>query len=420
MPEVAEKLNLKASKPESWITGTYSKIKNEDIELVYLFPANNGNLKIKVEKAEFISYSQKNSIEFEKKQVYEFEKIISDKKPDIIHIFGTEFPHTFAMLKAAEYKALVAQMIKAAENKGMLDKTVINIQGFVSVYAKHFYASLDNKTVRAYTFRDFVKRNNIHNQRLAFVKRGIYEEKALRLSRHVIGRTDWDKACVTRVNHDINYHFCNETLRKPFYENAWDIEKCEKHSIFVSQSNYPIKGFHYMLEAMADIVKIYPDAHLYTTGNSPLNLNFNQKIRQGYYSKYLGKLIKKYNLENNVTFLGYLDEDKMCERFLKSNVFVCCSSIENSPNSVGEAMILGVPVVTSDMGGVKNMLTHEKEGFVYQSDAPYMLSYYIKKIFENRDIALKFSENAKQHAKETHNKEENFNQLLKIYEELAL
>ena len=405
IPELAEKLSIKNTKPESWITGIYNKIKKEDINLVYLFPVEEGNLEISIDKSVFVSYVQKNSVKFEKEQITAFEKIINDKKPDVIHIFGTEFPHTFAM-------------IKAAENKGMLDKTIINIQGLVSVYAKHFYASLDNKTVRAYTFRDFVKRNNIHNQRLAFVKRGIYEEKALRLSRHVIGRTDWDKACVTRVNHDINYHFCNETLRKPFYENSWDIEKCEKHSIFVSQSNYPIKGFHYMLEAMADIVKIYPDAHLYTTGNSPLNLNFNQKIRQGYYSKYLGKLIKKYNLENNVTFLGYLDEDKMCERFLKSNVFVCCSSIENSPNSVGEAMILGVPVVTSDMCGVKNMLPHEKEGFVYQADAPYMLSYYIKKIFENRDIALKFSENAKQHAKETHNEDKNFKGLIKIYKEI--
>ena len=173
-----------------------------------------------------------------------------------------------------------------------------------------------------------------------------------------------------------------------------------------------------MLEAMADIVKKYPDAKLYTTGKNPLTLSFKEKLRQGYYSKYLGKLIKKYHLENNVEFLGFLDEEKMCKQYLKSHAFVCCSSIENSPNSLGEAMILGVPCVSSDVGGVKNLMTHEKEGFIYQADAPYMLSYYIQKIFEDDKLSLDFSNNAKLHANKTHNPDENFKQLLNIYKDI--
>ena len=69
----------------------------------------------------------------------------------------------------------------------------------------------------------------------------------------------------------------------------------------------------------------------------------------------------------------------MKERFLKSNVFVSPSTIENSPNSLGEAMLLGIPCISSDVGGVKNLLKHEEEGYVYQTDAPYMLAYYVKK-----------------------------------------
>lgn len=52
------------------------------------------------------------------------------------------------------------------------------------------------------------------------------------------------------------------------------------------------------------------------------------------------------------------------------------------PNSIGEAMQVGCPVVTSDVGGVKNLLEHGKEGFVYQFCAPYMLACYINNIFE--------------------------------------
>jgi glycosyltransferase involved in cell wall biosynthesis len=179
----------------------------------------------------------------------------------------------------------------------------------------------------------------------------------------------------------VNYHFCNETLRPSFYNEAWNLTSCEKHSIFVSQCSYPLKGFHLMLEAMAQIVKDYPDAKLYTTGKSPLKLTAKQKLRQNYYHKYLGKLIRRYHLEDHVVFLGFLNEKAMCEAYKKANVFVSPSSLENSSNSVGEAMILGTPVISSDVGGIKNLMEHEKDGYLYQADAPYMLAHYVKKIF---------------------------------------
>jgi len=147
-------------------------------------------------------------------------------------------------------------------------------------------------------------------------------------------------------------------------------------------------------------------------------MNGLAKLKQTYYHKYLGRLIIKYGLQNHVTFLGSLDESSICQRYLKSHVFVSPSSIENSPNSVGEAMLLGVPTVSSDVGGVKNMLTHNEEGYTYQYDAPYMLAYYVVKIFNDDDLALKFSRNAKIHAIKTHSREENLNQLMSIYEDI--
>ena len=129
--------------------------------------------------------------------------------------------------------------------------------------------------------------------------------------------------------------------------------------------------------------------------------------------------IKKYNLEKNVVFLGALDEKAMCERYLKSHVFISPSSIENSPNSVGEAMILGTPTVTSDVGGVKTLFRHNEDGFIYQADAPYMLADCIIKIFESDELAKVFSENARKHASVTHNRENNLKTMIKIYEEIS-
>lgn len=116
---------------------------------------------------------------------------------------------------------------------------------------------------------------------------------------------------------------------------------------------------------------------------------------------------------------GFLDEKTMCEEFLRANVFVSPSSIENSPNSVGEAMLLGMPCVSSDVGGVKNLMEHGKEGFVYQADAPYMLAYYVCRIFEDEQLASLLGESAAKKAAATHDRAANTARLAEIYQEIC-
>lgn len=333
--------------------------------------------------------------------------VIETENPDIIHIWGTEYSHS-------------NEALKVCQKLGIVDRCVVSIQGLVSLYGKrHYIEGLPDKIVRYYTLRDFIRRDNIQKAREKFLKRGETEIEALKRTKHIIGRTDWDKAAVKMFNQDANYHFCNESLRDSFYHNIWDIQKIERHSIFVSQCGYPIKGFHYMLEAMPEILRKHPDAHLYTTGRDLLHLTTKEKLLIGSYQVYLLKLIRQYKLEDHVSFLGSLSEQEMCNQYLKTNVFVSASTIENSPNSVGEAMLVGCPVVSSDVGGVKNMLEHGREGFVYQSSAPYMLAHYVNKIFEDDNLALEFSKNAREHANKTHNREINMNTLRNIYDEIV-
>lgn len=249
--------------------------------------------------------------------------------------------------------------------------------------------------------------------------RGTYEVQAIQKVHHIMGRTDWDRACTMEINPSAEYHFCNETLRPEFYVGEWNYEKCRKHSIFMSQGYNSIKGMHYMLEALNIIKRFYPDVKLYVTGTSPLSRNWIEKQKRSVYVNYLEKLIRQYSLENSIVFLGSLNAEEMKEQYLLANVFASPSSIENSPNSVGEAMILGTPVVSSDVGGVKNMLTHNEEGFLYQHDAPYMLAFYAMELFENKEKCFEFSKNAKQHAKTTHDANQNLSALIDIYRSIA-
>lgn len=338
----------------------------------------------------------------EKEHVPILAKVLQEEKPDVIHIHGTEFQYAFFMTKAAD--AL-----------GMQDRVVVSIQGLVKFYSEHYLFDLPKYVVYGKTIKEFLLQEGVYSGYKGFIRRGKAEEKAIQNVQYVIGRTNWDKGCVNIINPNAEYLFCNETLRAVFYSDQWKYENCIPHSIFVSQASYPIKGFHILVKALNMVKLRYPDVLVKVAGS---DLSKDNWIKGSCYALYVQKLIRKYHLEKNICFLGPQTAAQMKQEMLNANVFVSPSTIENSPNSLGEGMILGVPCISSDVGGVSNLLVHNQEGYVYPLDEIYMLAYYIMEIFQNKENAIIMGSRAREHAMKTHDAHKNYNTLLKIYEKI--
>lgn len=316
-------------------------------------------------------------------------------RPDIIHIHGTEFSHGLAYMRACGS-----------------NNVVISIQGMTSVYHYYYYYGMSKSDVyRNMTLRDVLRGSIIDGQR-QFKRRAKYEIEMLRMANHVIGRTSWDKAHVWAINPDAKYHFCNETLRPEFYDGSeWNYDKSEKHTIFLSQAGYPIKGLHQILKAMPIILQHYPDTSVRIAGSDiTKSATLSEKLRLSGYGKYIQRLIKKLHLEEKIIFTGNLNAEQMKQEYLRTNVFVCPSSIENSPNSLGEAQILGTPCVACYVGGLSDMMV-ENETCLYRFEEIEMLAEKVCRVFANADkqvdmrlIALK-----------RHNPDTNCKQLISIY-----
>ena len=320
----------------------------------------------------------------------------NDFKPDIVHIHGTEYPHGLAYIKSCS-----------------ADNVVISIQGLVSVISRYYCAGISKREIlQNITLRDLLRRDNILQQQKKFYERGKIELEYIRSVKHVIGRTSWDKAHVRAINPDANYYVCNETLRDEFYKHSWNYDSCEKHSIFSSQAGYPIKGLHQLLKAMPIILRKYPDTKLYVAGD---NLTKRKWYRISGYAAYIRLLIKKYRLDKAVIFTGILSEKEMCHRYLKSNVFVCPSAIENSPNSIGEAQLLGVPCVASYVGGVPDMMRGCEDN-MYRFEEVEMLADKIISIFDNPSTISMGTHSALCR----HNPRENAERLLSIYQNIII
>lgn len=407
LPEVSLLLGEKPSPFGGWlINASKGLASKEEIELSISFPYKGAeHEKIKGNKINY--YPFKPIKDKDKKLINyneNFERILQEIKPDIVHIYGTELAHSLAMVNVC--------------NKLNI-RTVISIQGLVSIIEKHIYANLPINAIYGMTFRNFIMKDNVYGLRKVFKRRGKNEVETIRKTRHVIGRTTWDKACISQINPNVKYYSCNETLREEFYKYNWNINDCERYSIFLSQGQYPIKGLHYVLEAMSIVLKKFPQTKLYVSGKDITKADtFKDKLLMTYYGKYIKKLIKKYNLMDNIIFTGPLDEKEMCNKFLKSHIFVSPSTIENESNSLSEAKILGLPCVVSYCGGVIDRVKHGIDGFHYQHDAPYMLAHYICVIFGDDKLALKCSENAKENARKTHDKKINVDKTIDIYRQI--
>lgn len=410
---VADQLNMPGSNKEGWITGALERlmVSPEGMELAIAFPVDAPNKELSYSvtlgNLSITAYGyyedQTKPQDYSLSMEPRFMQVIDEYKPEIIHVFGTEFGHTLA----------VARVVNDMENA---PKLLVGLQGIISRCGEEYTAELPDIVVNSLTFRDLIKNDNIARQQAKFLERGEMETEALKLVKNVTGRTQFDREFIESINPEANYYHMNETLRSPFYTGIWDVTDCDKHTIFVSQADYPLKGFHILLEAMPVILERFPDAKIVAAGANIVAYNsLKDKIKISGYGKYLLSLIRTYHLEDKVQFTGRISADKMKECYLRCNVYACPSSLENSPNSMGEAMLLGVPVVASRTGGIPSMITEEEEGLLFEVANSEGLAADIIRIFSDDAYATELGAKGMNRARATHDADVNYNRLLEIY-----
>lgn len=326
--------------------------------------------------------------------------VINDFKPDIIHIEGNEFPIHERFSEIRDIPIL------------------LSLQGILDGYSQYQYGGL-NLLGMLFGVKEFMPVTAlilILKKKFTFNNRIKLERKTISNVKYITGRTFWDYAYAYKINKNFKYFKCNRILRNPFYSESWNYDDVEKNTIYVGNGYAPLKGLSYVLDTLYLLKSDYPDVKLYLSGNSPIVKKFG--IKSLGYSHYIKKKIKKLNLESNIVFLGELNASQMIYYMKKSNVYLLPSLIENSPNTLGEAMILGMPCVSAYTGGVSDMAVDEKECLFYRATESTLCALQIKRIFDDKKLAISLGKNAKKHARITHDPIENSDKLKSIYKSI--
>ncbi len=229
----------------------------------------------------------------------EAKKIIEQIHPDVLYVYGTEGGYFLPTSK-------------------LNIPTIISIQGIISEYVKI------EPSISGYfqvPYENFA------------IKKGIY-----------FGcRTNFDSNYVKERNNNAIIFALPDAINRVFFENQWN-PKPGLSLVFVG-SVIKRKGIEGLISCLSILKTDFPTINLKIIGSGTKK-----------YINDLKKILKAKGLKSNVSWLGNKSPKEIALELAKSNLFVLPTLVANSPNSLAEAMALGIPSIAINTGGIPSMI----------------------------------------------------------------
>lgn len=164
----------------------------------------------------------------------------------------------------------------------------------------------------------------------------------------------------------------------------------------------PVKGHKLLFDALKKVKRL-DDMEAWVTGDGPMRGELEAYVRaQG--------------LEKKVFFLGFLED--LSSFYEKIDGLVMPSFYEGLPMTLLEAMRARVPVVASDVGGIKEVLFHDQTGLLFPAGDSALLASCLERLSSDMNLRQRLSMNAYEHAKNRYGVQQMAEEYIHVYREL--
>jgi glycosyltransferase involved in cell wall biosynthesis len=319
--------------------------------------------------------------------------LVDEFRPDVVHVHGCEGP--FGLL---------------AESASV--PVLISLQGSPFACSRAYFSGIPATDVaREVATVGFLKGEGFLHTYRSMRYAAEREIRILRACEDFAGRTEWDKGIVRVAHPGARYHHADEVLRSEFYVAGRTAT--EEHTpavIYSTLGAAPYKGLVDLLEAFALLRASTP---------RPLELRVGGQLEGTSMWRVARRAIVRLRLQESVRLLGGLDPDGVISELQAASMYVHPSVVENSPNSLAEAMMLGVPCVAAAAGGVPSMLRHGREGLLCAPNDVLGLAAAMATLADDADLAASLGENARVRARERHDRARVARTMAGIYADVA-
>ncbi|WP_075618330.1 glycosyltransferase family 4 protein [Paenisporosarcina indica] len=158
-------------------------------------------------------------------------------------------------------------------------------------------------------------------------------------------------------------------------------------NLFIACSIHVGKGLDILISAINELFKANYKINLYIAGSVP-------KGGSLLYLTELEEYVNKNNLMNNVFFLGW--QENIIALMKSMDAVILPSIVEESFGMVlAEAMAIGRPVIGSDIGGIKEVIDHEKNGYLTKPGDKNEIKKYLIKLLDKNKLYFEFCKNSR-------------------------
>lgn len=315
-------------------------------------------------------------------------KIVRKIKPDIIHIFGSEWCWGQIQLFTSI-------------------PVVIHMQGALPAYFNAQYPpGYSNRDVMASLgfniisrFKTFLK----NHKNKTWIKQ---EEKTFSIVNNYMGRTSWDKNMVNLFNRNAHYFYCSEALRHPFIfsKEIWFPKKRTKIRIVTTGVSTFWKGIDTLLRTACILKNLNVDFEWICAGN--MNQSCKRLVEYKEHDTFK---------ENNIKIAGFLNPYQLKGLLLSADIYVHTAYIDNSPNAICEAQCLGLPIIATYVGGIPSLIENKVDGYLVPANDPFTMASKIMKLCSDKDLCMNLGLKAREHALLRHDEKSIYRDLLNCY-----
>lgn len=176
----------------------------------------------------------------------------------------------------------------------------------------------------------------------------------------------------------------------------------EKLVLFVGRL-VPQKGVEYLIRAVPSIVKRHPEAKFIIIGD-------------GWSRSYLESLSMSTGHRDKIRFVGFISDSELVEQTMSADVLVIPSIYEPFGIVALEGMAAGVPVVAGNVGGLAEIIEHDRTGVLVYPRSPESIAWGVKRVLSDSEYSRWLIQNAKKKIRQIYSWQAVAKRTVEVYE----